>query len=585
MINAHLPMRWIVSLSLVLAFSCATVPGLAQDVLRPGDYQPVAEPREPASNRLPPELPRPDIEVPEGDKVLVDALVGVRFVPSQDQVRRTLDIEGVQTEQVPPLDTAEFRAGIEPHLGRPITWNLIGDMVRQTILHYRGLDRPVVDVIVPEQDITNGVVQLLVIEGMVGEIGVTGNAHFTDEQIRGKVRLEPGDPIFADRLISDVNYINSNPFRFVRPVLSPGEEVGTTDVQLQTEDRRPWRVYYGFEDTGNSLTRRERHLFGFNCGNFLGREHEIGYQFASEPNFSDIHVHSAYWRIPLPNRDKLSFFGYYADFDAFDDGLVAEVGTSWQISARYIHRMDNIGSYSQQLTGGFDFKRTNTNFTSGGVTVYDGVVDTTQFTLEYAGAMPDSMGETSFTWAGFWSPCGISSRADGSDYEAARTGADPAYAYTRLDVQRVWDLPEGFTFVNILSGQLSTDRLLGTEQMGFGGFNSVRGYDLREVNADQGLVFTLELRTPEYRLFQLEEDPNLDGMVQLLGFWDYGMACNRGNVAGEDKHSELQGIGFGVNTRLGEYINVRFSYGWRLAEPGTDRHDIGRCHLGILVAY
>ena len=38
------------------------------------------------------------------------------------------------------------------------------EMVRQIVIYYRENERPVVDVVVPEQDITSGVIQIVVIE-------------------------------------------------------------------------------------------------------------------------------------------------------------------------------------------------------------------------------------------------------------------------------------------------------------------------------------------------------------------------------------------------------------------------------------
>ena len=61
--------------------------------------------------------------------------------------------------------------------------------------------------------------------------------------------------------------------------------------------------------------------------------------------------------------------------------------------------------------------------------------------------------------------------------------------------------------------------LLPTEQLGFGGYNSIRGYDLYALAADSGYFVNLELWSPSYSLFRNDE-------LRFLAFYDYGDAYN-----------------------------------------------------------
>ena len=255
----------------------------AQDMspVRPQDYVPVQRLKE-LPQRTPADLPEPIIDVPDDDTVLADALEAVVFLADPSAlVFEGAQGEGVVVRDVELLDNDEFRALIEPHIGRPITWQQIRKILETTILYYRRHDRPIVDVIPPEQDVTNGVLQILIVEGRLGQITVEGNKWFTDSQISENVRLEQGDVISVSRLLGDIDFINRNPFRYVRPVLAPGGELGATDLVLQTEDRIPYRFYIGYEDTGSRETELGRYLVGVNMGNLFNRGIEFGYQFAT----------------------------------------------------------------------------------------------------------------------------------------------------------------------------------------------------------------------------------------------------------------------------------------------------------------
>lgn len=578
--------RRVMTAAVVLFLSGTVLAQINLDPVRPQDYQRTQPVREPAPRRAPAELPEPQIELPDDQSVLVEQLKAVIFLNDPDNViAEGAQGDGVVTSALPLLDSPEFRTKVQPYLGKQVTWESIGEIVRLTILYYRANDRPVVDVIIPEQEITNGVLQLLVIEGKLGTISVAGNNYFSDELIREKIRLKPGEPIYANKLLGDVDYINENPFRYVRPVLGPGEELGTTDLTLQTEDRFPYRFYVGMEDTGSRETELLRHLYGINAGNLFGKDIEAGYQFATNPHYDGIFIHSGYVRIPLANRHKLALYGSYASYDVRHIGLDIQ-GRSWQTSLRYIMPLDPIGRYRHELQFGYDFKRTDNNLELNFTDVYDGDVDTSQLVIQYSGDWLDAYGETAFTVAGYWSPCKFTTGMDTEDYEQARAQTSPDYIYGNVVLERTWDLPWGMTLVNRFIGQASSDPLQGSEQLGMGGYNTVRGYDEREINADEGIMTTIELRSPEIRVGRFANRADMENRLQFLGFWDYGASHNIRTIPGEVKTTELQSIGLGMRYRMGNYISFRLDYGHRLGNVDhTLFNDDGRLHFGMILAY
>ncbi|MHC4605955.1 MAG: POTRA domain-containing protein, partial [Planctomycetota bacterium] len=269
MIREHLPgascRRTLLTASLVLLCAFAPSANARQD----------AEPKQPDSGEQ-------AQEPPDDEKVLVGSLKGVRLVPRQEDVLPQADVEGIRSEGMDLLDTNDFRQRLEPFLGRPVSMRSIRDMTDAVRLYFRDRDRPVVTVAVPQQDITNGVLQFVVVEAKVGEVSVEGNEWFSASRIRRHVRLDSGDVILLSRLLDDIGYINRNPFRRVTPVFSPGQEPGTTDLLLRTEDRLPIRAFSGFENSGNETVGENLYLAGFNWGGSIGPEHHASYQFMTD---------------------------------------------------------------------------------------------------------------------------------------------------------------------------------------------------------------------------------------------------------------------------------------------------------------
>lgn len=136
-----------------------------------------------------------------------------------------------------------------------------------------------------------------------------------------------------------------------------------------------------------------------------------------------------------------------------------------------------------------------------------------------------------------------------------------------------------------LQGQLSNGGLLSSEQLGLGGGTSVRGYEERASNGDQGFIAVNELRSPEYGLMRHLTGRDAGDRLQFLAFWDYGIANNRHPGFGEAKTAHLSGVGVGLRYSLPPYVSLRFDYGWGLITPAGKSDRSQRPHLGLTVSY
>lgn len=564
---------------LIAAMSPAIAFGVADERRKP------KEPPKPEPIKPTPEEPPPG---KDDDRALVDALDGVRFVrDAKDVVAEDLELLGVETERVELLNTEEFRQKLKPFLGKPVSLASIRKMAQVAMGHCQKAGRPFVKVTVPEQDITTGIVHFVVKEARLDDIRVEGNKYYPSKRYLKVVKRNEDGTIDEKQLLRALNRFNANAFRRVRPFFVAGKEPDTTDLVLRAEERFPVRFYGGYEDTGSETTGLDRLLVGFNWGDGFFHDHEIGYQYATDIDVDRLQSHSGYWRIPLPNGDKLAFSGGYSTTrSTISDDLVGP-SVNWQASMRYQMPFEDIGSYTHRLDLGFDFKQTENNLEFGGQEVFSSSVDTAQFALQYIGEAVDRWGTTDFSVYGFFSPGHLTTHMQTSDYTKARTGTDPQYAYGAVDVTRVWKLPKGMSIAHRIYGQFATNRLQSTEQLLLGGVHSVRGYDDRLVAADQGVQINVELRSPDFMLGRINDDDQYENRLQFVLFYDYGWGYNLGRFAIEEKNVYLNSVGAGVRYRLGTHVDARFDYGRLLhsLKGGLVGSDHGRIHLGVVVSF
>ena len=251
-------------------------------------------------------------------------------------------------------------------LDGPLTIKKIDELRSMITRFYLEKGLPFVEVVVPEQPVSSGYIQILVTESRLGEIKTEGNQHFSDHSLISHISCEPGEKIHLPSLLNDLDWLNRNPFRRSEAVFTPGEDPGTTNIILKTADRRPILFYGGADNTGTKETGYARFYGGFRYGNLFGLGQLLSYQFTTSTSVSKFQSHALDYQIPLPWKNYLNFFGGWSQAKPdFEHPHMHSKGTSWQVSTRYEMPLNHNPHFAQTLLVGADFKRTNNDLSGG----------------------------------------------------------------------------------------------------------------------------------------------------------------------------------------------------------------------------
>lgn len=541
-------------------------------------------PRLPKGDENPPPLPRTETEVTGPRKVLLEELRGVVVLDDPQQIAPgLLDVRGLDIRATGRLELVHspgFRKIINRYLGGEVSVFRLNQMARDIIVFYRDNDEPVVDVSIPHQDITDGVVQIVITEARVGEVIVRGPCFFDPENLVNQVCISSGDPIYESVLLEDQRWLIRNPFRDVELELTPGKNRGETDVIFNVHDRRPVRAYAGYEDTGNRVTGLERSIYGFNWYNALDRDDQFGYQYTASSDFQTVGVHSAIYSWAACNRDIWTVFGTYGEVDVPPIVGPANKGQFWQTSIRWNRELCPRGCYEHGIQAGFDFKNTNTSLDFGGVFVGANDADIVQFMLGYNGRDYDSLGSTHFAIDGYFSPGGLSDKNNNTAFQSVTPFAEASYAYGRGYIERRFWLPNCMEFVARVTGQLTHTNLLPPETLGMGGYNSVRGYDQYTYAADSGYFANFEVWSRPIECLIGDDE------LRFLGFFDFGDGYQHSTIIGLPNHVDMAAIGAGFRYQLRRHLTVRADYGYQLTDaPTVLPQPESRFHIGAIVSY
>lgn len=572
----------------LLLFICAPLIAITQFAFgqaSPLDFERVA-PKPPPPAERPATLPSPGDARLADDTPVLAKLDGIVLLNQPDQVRLNgwPHLTGIKSEGSGLISSPRLPPHLTKFLGKPATFGTLQEICTEIVRFYRDNNRPVVDAQLPEQNVTNGVVQILVIEGRVGRVLAEDQRWFSESRLIGGIRLEAGDSIEADMLLDDINWLNRNPFRHSELLFRKGETGGETDIIVKTTDRFPLRPYLAYDNWGTDLTGNHRLQAGFTWGNAFGLDQNLSYQFSTAPDPEVFTAHAAIWSIPLPWRNVLEFYGSYArsqpeeadiDFDA----------KSLQLGALYTFPLPSLQWMKHDLSAGLEFKQSNNNLLFGGTNIFESDSEIFQFRLSYLARQFDTKGTTVAQASLYYSPGGVTPDNTDSAFEQERAFAKANYVYGRLTLQRTQKLPWNLTLVATAAGQLSSENLLASEQFSLGGATTVRGYEESIANGDRGWLGSVELYSPPIPVLKRIHSNAPEDELKLLVFFDAGGVANVHRLPGEPAHRTLAGLGAGLRYRISTRLSVRFDYAWSLRDIPDFDTDSSRAYISVSLSY
>ncbi len=551
-------------------------------------FKDVVRTAEPGTAQEPGE-PDPGIDTDDRTPIGID-VAAIRLIPHQDDADPDPGAPAGDPVSIDPAVLAPegLRDMLEGYLKQPVSMGLLKEIGGNIILAYRDTDFPLVDVYYPEQNITQGYLQIVVREGLFSVARVEGAKHSNPDYLLGQLRIESGDRIARKEILKDLDWLNENPVRTVNLIFEPGEERGTVDVVLEAVELKPFTAYAGIGNTGLDLTGENEWTAGFTWFNPLKTEHLVAYNFGSDLEFDALRAHSLFYRAPLPWRDTLQFIGAYVESDASQTsgGVPFDVsGESSQLSLEYRKNLPRFHrKWQHTLVGAFDYKSTNTDIGFGGTSVFDTTAEVAQFRLDYEATVTDDWGVTELTLSSVYSPGEVFSNNDDENFSALREGASADYWYGALELDRYFKLPYDFVLHLGGLGQITDSRLLSTEQLLAGGYSTVRGFDENIARADSGLILSTELISPHISLLD-GFFPNQENDLHLLAFYE-GAFLNISDALPGEPDPSLQSVGLGFTLGLGEYLRARLAYGWNIADYGLPESvGDGKLHFGVTLIY
>jgi hemolysin activation/secretion protein len=361
---------------------------------------------------------------------------------------------------------------------------------------YRAAGYAAAAVDVPEQALDGGVVQLLVVEGVVERLRISGARYVSGRRLGERLpSLRSGRVFHLPSAQQELSALGSDSRR-ITPALQAGSQPGTVDVELMVEDRLPLRAGLTVSNAASSNTSQTRLNGEIGYGNLFQRDHSISLSYQLTPEKPDevralVGTYVARFR---DSRDVLALYAVNTDSDVSAVGDITVLGSGSVFGARYVHPFAGPEGSTRSLTVGIDYKDFDDTTTLGTAELESGI-RYWKAMLSFTGGSRTERAATQFGVG-----VDLAMRHAGNrqqEFEDKRFKGETDFFYLSANLRHERMLPWGDARALVeLSARLTEDPLISNEQWGLGGRSSVRGYLESEGLMDYGVGARLTLVEP-----------------------------------------------------------------------------------------
>jgi hemolysin activation/secretion protein len=464
------------------------------------------------------------------------------------------------------LENTHIEKAVYPFLGETKTIKDVEKARAALESTYQNLGYLTVSVSIPEQDVDDGIVRLLVTEGSVERLRIKDAQYTTHAALKSRVQeFEEGKVPHFPTAQAQLDKVSRNQNRQVSPILRPGKSPGKVEVDLQVQDKLPLHGSLELNDRFAPSTTRTRLNGSMRYENLWQKDHSMGISFQASPeDFNEVKVFSGTYVIPRQNGDYFAMYAVVSDSNIAAVGDVNVIGNGRISGARYIHPLKGADNYYHSVTLGADYKDFKESvILLGADTTINAPVSYFSFSLGYDGTIQTDDYQTQMNVTMNAAPRAIGNTEREFNYR--RQNAKPNFAYIRSEVKHLHKLPYDWTVQTRLLGQLSNGGLIAPEQFAVGGVDSVRGYLESSSLGDNGIQLALELRTPPLKKYlkQFKASDYLKDFY-LFSFYDAGLVkvYNSPN-AQSSQHVSSAGIGLKLKTNSGVLAYIDYAYAFQ----------------------
>jgi hemolysin activation/secretion protein len=402
-------------------------------------------------------------------------------------------LQGIRFEGNTLFSDAALQTVVGDGVGKTFDMAGLRQLVEAVNHHYRSHGYPFARAFMPAQALSEGTLRLEVVEGRYGAVHAIGDdAKLVDQAQAFLAALHPGAVIESGPLERASLILNDQPGIQARPLLRPGQALGTGDLDVSIQRTKAYSAEVGLDNHGNRYTGQAQAR--------LNLEINSPFRLGDQATLHSLLTQQGMWFGQVVYSSPLGASGLR--------GQVAYAHTAYELGEEFkalgAHGTAHVGSIGLS----YPLVRSQaTNLTLNGTFQRKTLIDQQDATgtrsdkssrslpLALTFDARDGLGGGGITQGALaWTSGQLHLDASLRTADALTARAEGHFDKVNLDLVRHQALVKQFTLFARVSAQWTHHNLDSSEEFGLGGPGGVRAYPAGEGYGDRGWVGQLELR-------------------------------------------------------------------------------------------
>ncbi|MBD8258857.1 ShlB/FhaC/HecB family hemolysin secretion/activation protein [Pseudomonas fluorescens] len=478
---------------------------------------------------------------------------------------KTIELKGADSLPAPDRERL-----LKPYIGQCLGVSQLNDLLKTITDYYLGKGRVTSRAYLPQQDLSTGHLQVLVVEGKLEALRSAEGSTVTDRELAMAFPGKVGEALNLREIEQLVDQLNRLPSKQAQMELTPGQQIGGSDVVVKNTAQKPWRASLSRNNDGQKSTGEQQWGAGLEWDSPLG----LGDQLMLRGGHDAISDHQKtskntmlYYNLPwgwwnfsytYSESDYRTYgvtdgFKYKQDGDNQNHQLRAE---------RVIHR-DDVSKTSVNV--GLAHLRTNNYILDVRTAPSSNRLSELQLGVNHGRRIGSAFVNLDL---GMQSGIGLlDAQAQDERDPAGRRQPNARYRkYTAtvsyLQPFSLWG--ESFSFSSLATGQRSEDPLFSPQRMSLGGSASVRGFKDQLLTGDSGGYWRNEVRWAR--------PVTLDWMRPAFAEYGASVGYDHGVIRNDRYNDNVHGRVSSNSLELfarGKHVSTSVTFAHSLERPGV----------------
>ncbi len=490
--------------------------------------------------------------------------------PATPADTRCFPIQDIELKGADSLSAADRTRLLKPYIGQCLGVTQLNELLKVITDYYIAKGHVTSRAYLPQQDLSSGHLQVLVVEGKLEGIKGAQGSTVTDRELAMAFPGKVGEALNLREVEQLVDQLSRLPSKQAQMELTPGTQIGGSEVLVKNQPQKPWRASLSRNNDGQKSTGEQQWGAGLEWDSPLGLADQLilrgghdaisDHQKTSKNSMLYYNVPWGWWNFSYTYSE--SEYRTPGDLDGYKYKQTGDSQNHQLRAERVVHR-DDVSKTSVNV--GLTHLRTNNYFNDDRLDVSSNRLSEFQVGINHGRRIGSAFVNLD---VGMQNGTGAFD-AQKDDQERIRGNLTPTPRYRKYTATVSYLQPfmlwgESLSFSSLATGQRSEDVLYPAQRMSLGGSYSVRGFKDQQLTGDSGGYWRNEVRWAR--------PVTLDWMRPAFAEYGASVGYDQGVIRNDryndDQHGRVSSNSLELFAR-GKNVSTSVTFAHSLERPGV----------------